>query len=226
MIELRTYDLPDSGLLAERENDRAMLTWVPEQPMVIVGSGSDPLAEVNLPEVESRGIPVVKRPTGGCSVLLTPKMLVVAFALYEEDQTKSSFYFRHFNEIVMNAMRSLGVTGLRHAGTSDIAIGDKKIAGSALYRNKNTVFYHVILNLAEDPSAIERVLTMPPRMPDYRQGRSHSEFVTSLEEAGWTIDPEHLTATIESEWEHSQISPHIERLMPTSTPIATSVTLF
>jgi lipoate-protein ligase A len=177
-----------------------MMTWIPPRLAVVLGSGSKPGLELNLREIEARGIPVFRRPTGGCSVVLTPNMIVVSFALYGRRQMRSGSYFRIFNGLVMRALNNLGVHNLRQEGTSDIVINDKKIAGSALYRNSETVFYHAVVNVAEEPSTIGRILAMPPRMPDYREGRLHTEFVTSLKESGWTITIGSLTGPIEEEW--------------------------
>ncbi|MCK7539718.1 MAG: hypothetical protein MZV63_56820 [Marinilabiliales bacterium] len=44
--------------------------------------------------------------------------------------------------------------------------------------------YHAVLNLGEGTDVFERYLRHPRREPDYRQGRLHSEFVTSLEGGG------------------------------------------
>ena len=41
---------------------------------------------------------------------------------------------------------------------SDIAIGDKKILGSSMYRKKNTIFYHAVLNVSESITEISKHL--------------------------------------------------------------------
>lgn len=43
------------------------------------------------------------------------------------------------------------------------------------------MLYHGTLLYAFDLSLIERLLRMPPRMPDYRGGREHGEFVRNLD---------------------------------------------
>ena len=79
------------------------------------------------------------------------------------------------------------MTDLSHQGISDIALRSRKVAGTAIYRNRELVFYHAIINLSGTTEAMERYLKLPPRTPDYRRGRSHAEFVTSLAEEGHSI---------------------------------------
>ena len=77
-------------------------------------------------------------------------------------------------------------------GISDITMAGKKILGSSIYRSKEALLYHAVLNLGEPASTFERYLKHPTKEPDYRQGRSHSEFVTSLKEIGYTKSYHHM----------------------------------
>ena len=200
MIRFENYNLPDSKLLNRNSKDSAIITWVPDRSMAVIGYGSKPEDELNLDVIEKKGVPVYKRPSGGCSVILTPKMLAVSFAVYSAKQLKSKRYLDYFNNILLKALQNLNIRDLHLAGISDIAIKNKKIIGSALYRNAQMVFYHAVLNISEKPTTIENYLAAPPRMPDYRQGRSHSEFVTSLADSGWDLEPEAIKRSIEDEW--------------------------
>ena len=61
-----------------------------------------------------------------------------------------------------------------------------------MYKRKDTLFYHAVLNFAVPASLIERYLRHPSKEPDYRAGRSHSEFVTSLQENGYAETIQYL----------------------------------
>ena len=63
--------------------------------------------------------------------------------------------------------------------------------GSAIYQNKEKVFYHAVLNIQETSSLISKYIKHPQREPEYRQQRSHEDFVTSLKEQNYQI-PGHL----------------------------------
>jgi lipoate-protein ligase A len=68
-----------------------------------------------------------------------------------------------------------------------VAIGDKKILGSSIYRRRKILFYHAVLNVSEPIETIERYIKHPTREPDYRNGRKHHEFVTSLHAEGYKL---------------------------------------
>jgi len=179
------YNLPDTELLTPDDSAGRFRLWVPQEPCVVIGNGSKSELELNAQEIDANNVPVYKRRTGGCAVVLSPEMWCLSCALYGRKQIQSKDYFVLFNKAVCDAFARAGVPGLAHRGISDIALGEKKIAGTALYRNRDMVFYHAVLNIAGDIDLISRYLLQPPREPDYRAGRSHREFVTSLAEAGF-----------------------------------------
>jgi lipoate-protein ligase A len=82
----------------------------------------------------------------------------------------------------------LGIENLNSKGISDLSIGDKKIMGSSMYLKGNDLFYHAVLNVSEEVSLISKYLKHPKKEPDYRKGRPHNEFVTSLHAEGYYID--------------------------------------
>ena len=62
----------------------------------------------------------------------------------------------------------------------DVAIDDLKVLGSSLYANREVALYQGSLLVDPDLDRIARYLPHPSREPDYRRGRSHAEFLTSL----------------------------------------------
>jgi lipoate---protein ligase len=174
------------------------MVWTPSELMVVIGKGSHADLELNLEAIDADAVPVVRRASGGCAVVLSPQMLVVSFAVYTAEQLKSGDYFGLFNRTIIRTFERLGIQGLTHQGISDIALNGRKVAGTAIYRNRELVFYHAILNLAGDSAMIEKYLRYPPRAPEYRQGRSHRDFVTSFHDQGHEIDkPDFERALIE-----------------------------
>jgi len=196
---LSPYNLPDADLIRAQEGSPRSLVWAPERVMVVIGNGSDPDAELHADLIVRDSIPVVRRDTGGCAVILTPDMFVASFSLYGGGLTDSIKYFRFFNTIIINALGNLGVDGVLHEGRSDIAIDGRKIAGTAIYRNRNVIFYHAIINAGGSTELMERYLRVPPRMPDYRIGRSHKDFVTSLAEQGYQLSIDDFRMAMDDE---------------------------
>jgi lipoate---protein ligase len=200
-ITIQPYDLPDAELLNPHPVRGRCITFIPLRVLVVIGKGSDPEKELKLEAIAQDDVPVLRRASGGCAVVLSPDMLAVSFALYGSDQPKSSTFFSDGNGFILRALAGLGVDDVVHAGTSDLARQGRKIAGTAIYRNRALVFYHAIINVAGAGDLISRYLKPPPRMPEYRSGRDHRDFVTSLAAEGFTIPLNVLTGAIRSEFE-------------------------
>ena len=61
-----------------------------------------------------------------------------------------------------------------------------------MYRGKGKLFYHAVLNFNEPSTTFQKYLRHPSNEPDYRKGRMHHEFVTSLKETGYPKSIHHL----------------------------------
>jgi len=85
----------------------------------------------------------------------------------------------------------LGVRNIYHKGISDLALNDQKILGCCLYitraRDRWIFFYQGSLLLGPDLSLMERYLKHPPWEPEYRRGRRHQEFLTTLWGQGYRL---------------------------------------
>ena len=202
-LKIESYHLPDAGLVQPSGEAARCAVFIPERTMVVIGKGSDPALELHEENIIADSVPVLRRGTGGCAVVLAPDMLAVSFAVEHSPQLKSSEYFQLFNHIIIRALEKQGVRDLRHAGTSDITLKDKKIAGTAIYRNRELVFYHAIINIADHTDLMERYLKHPPRSPDYRNGRRHGDFVTSLKTAGYAIPLDRIQREVRREFHAS-----------------------
>jgi lipoate-protein ligase A len=84
-----------------------------------------------------------------------------------------------------------------HRGISDLAIGEKKILGTSLYRRRLILFYQGSLLVSGDLSLFTRYLAMPTRVPDYRAGRGHEEFCTTLAKEGHALGARSVIAALE-----------------------------
>jgi lipoate-protein ligase A len=65
-------------------------------------------------------------------------------------------------------------------GHTDLAFGGVKFSGNAQRRKKEHLVFHGAILLSLDLSRIERLLPMPSLEPNYRQGRSHRDFLMNL----------------------------------------------
>jgi len=208
MIEVRSYDLEDFSIFhSDKESDFCI--WRPDKTHIILGR-SNRIAEdsVHVNKAIENGVEIYKRPSGGEAVILTRNTLVISVKLPIDNTIKTHHYFKLMNNSIIAALTELGTKQLSNKGISDISIGMKKILGSSIYRKQKTIFYHAVLNVSEPIETISMYLKHPKKEPDYRGGRDHHEFVTSLKQEGYEIPLKQLS---------NEISSSINKLITTIT---------
>lgn len=193
------YSLPDKALLEEisgheHQNLQGMvlsqqfMIFQPPFELVVLGQSNQVHSSVYTDLCFEDHVPIMKRPSGGEAVFLSPKMAVVSLSRRGENLPPSRQLFSYSLSKITAALQILGIPDVLHRGISDLAIGERKILGSAIYRRKNLALFHGVLNLAEEPSRISKYLKHPSREPDYRNQRAHEDFVTSIIMEGYAID--------------------------------------
>ena len=185
MIDVRSYDLEDYSIFhSDKESDFCI--WQPDKTYIILGRSNRIVEDsVHVGKALENGVEIYKRPSGGEAVILTPDTLVVSVKLPIDNSIKTHHYFKLINNSIIATLTDLGIKQLGNKGISDISIGIKKILGSSIYRKQKTIFYHAVLNVSEPIETISMYLKHPTREPDYRKGRDHHEFVTSLKQEGY-----------------------------------------
>jgi len=156
--------------------------------VVVLSRSRDPEREVFLDRCQEDGVAVVVRPSGGGAVLLGPG--VVAASLVAPADPRPRFpehYFRRYCGVVAEALARCGVVGLEIRGISDLALGERKVAGSSLRLWQGWVLFQVSVLVDADVGLLERYLRPPSREPPYRRGRRHREFVVTLRGAGLPV---------------------------------------
>ncbi len=182
----------DDQLLADCDKDLSVSVWVPKSPMVVLGRSNKATREVNTENCLKDGIPILKRLGGGGTVLLHKGCLVVSIGTWVKDYYQNDLYFRLLNQSLINTIqRIVPDLTLGQRGYSDIVLGEKKIAGTSLFRSRNYLLYQASILVDLQIESIERYLAHPSAEPDYRRGRSHRDFllglleVTSLQAEEW-----------------------------------------
>jgi lipoate-protein ligase A len=198
MVEIRKYDLPDFEIFYNASRYPEYVIWVPDDCFIVLGNSNKPRENLIIEHILDDGIAVYKRPSGGETVILTPNTLVISIKVILEKFSNPTAHFQYFNEKIIQALAQLGVRDLYYRGISDIAIGNKKILGSSIYRSRKVLFYHAVLNVSEDIHTIVRYIKHPGREPDYRNGRTHHDFVTSLYDEGYRLPMEKISDSLKN----------------------------
>ena len=193
-------DLPESGVLR---------MWESPLYAVVLGRASRIADEASLPWCESQRVPVIRRSSGGASILMGPGCLMYSLVLPESHHPPVAT-IPTAHEYVLGRMKEaicrLGVD-VSVAGTSDLAFRpeeapDKllKISGNSMRKSRDRVLYHGTLFYNFELDLVGSALLSPPRTPDYRAGRPHLEFVANL-----PVRRPKLFDAITSAWDASEL---------------------
>lgn len=177
-------ELAQEGAIATR----VVRTWMATEPVVVVGASSRVAEEVDRDACEALGVRIVRRPTGGLTVVLGPGCLMWSVV---ERQPAAAPAIAHLHEALLGPLRDTLASMLAPAGrivarrgASDLvlvdAAGDRKFSGNALRVRRHAVLYHGTLLDDFDLGLVSSVLRHPPREPEYRARRPHGAFLTNL----------------------------------------------
>ena len=180
-------ELENDDLLTAFEATRQpqFRVYEPRERVVVLGAAGDAAAAVHRDAAAAAGIAIRRRRGGGGTVLLGPGQVVVALVTEVDHPYRNREYACAINDWLIEALHGDGVRGIEQRGISDLAIGDRKIAGTSVFRRRHILFYQASLLVDNDPAEFECFLAFPRQAPDYRGGRSHAAFCTTLVAAGY-----------------------------------------
>ncbi len=161
--------------------DGILRLWEATHPFVVVGYANDIAREVHLEVCRRLGVPVLRRCTGGGTVLQAPGCLnyslVLPITSTLESITATNSWIMQRNADAVARLISAPVTVEGH---TDLAINQKKFSGNAQRRKRRFLLFHGSFLLVCDFALMEQVLASPSKQPAYRQNRRHSDFLMAL----------------------------------------------
>ncbi|MHC4945308.1 MAG: lipoyl protein ligase domain-containing protein, partial [Planctomycetota bacterium] len=104
--------------------------------------------------------------------------------------------FARISRWIIAGLEKAGVPGISRQGNSDLALGNRKIGGACIYRSRGILYYSTTLLVRPDLKMVDRYLKHPPREPDYREGRSHAEFMGRLSPDSWPGEADDLVRAL------------------------------
>lgn len=176
----------DEALLQEAESRdeplEVLRLWEFAGSVVVVGRGSRVENEVEVALCKDQGVQILRRSSGGAAIVAGPGCLMYSTVLsYERRPDLRSIEKTH--RFVLGQVLSAVQTHFPQAtqrGTSDLALDQYKFSGNSLRCRRTHLLYHGTLLYDLPASGIQQYLKMPPRQPDYREGREHERFVRNL----------------------------------------------
>lgn len=176
----------DEALLEHAEDAteprEVLRLWEPAEPLVVLGRSSRAHEEVHLATCRQLGVPVLRRTSGGLSIVTGPGCLMYAVVLSYELRPQLRLIDHAHREVLgtmVRALESLGL-GVTRRGTSDLVLGTQKVSGNSLRCRRRNLLYHGTLLYDFPLDLIGKCLADPPRAPEYRAGRPHGAFVANL----------------------------------------------
>jgi lipoate-protein ligase A len=169
-------------LAAEESGGEVLRIWEWPRPAVVLGSGCKLAEEVNSASCEADGVPILRRASGGGTVLLGPGCLLFSLVLDTQKVVELGDIRRSYKYILERVARAFlpEVPGAEVQGISDLAVGGRKFSGNAQQRKQRHILHHGSLLYAFDMTNVARYLPPPPRQPEYRAGRPHGEFLVNV----------------------------------------------
>ncbi len=171
--------------------------WESDRPFIVLGLAGNLADDVHATLCRQDGIPVLRRASGGGTVLQGPGCLSYALVIpltWHPDLLSIRSTNRYILERIARALHRWDPSVV-FRGISDLAIGECKISGNAQRRKRSALLFHGTLLYGLQAGLIARYLKQPKRQPDYRGDRDHHAFVTTLE-----ARPDDLKQAIAEAW--------------------------
>jgi lipoate-protein ligase A len=156
--------------------------WRPAARAVVLGISSKVGEEIRLDACRSMRAAVLRRMSGGATVLLAPGCVCFSFFLrlasVIEAKTISGSY-RYAIDIIKAAFDDLGIfTGFEPP--CDVTYAGRKLVGIAQARRRRSALVHGVIPVELSVTDVARCLSHPTEEPAYRARRSHEDFMTTV----------------------------------------------
>lgn len=176
----------DEALLLDAGSDQTLRFWEAPAPFVVLGRSSRYAEEVDVQTCRQAGVPILRRVSGGATIVTGPGCLMYAVTLNLQRRPELADLgaaHRFVLGRVVGALQAIEPTAAV-SGTSDLTAlrsgVPRKFSGNSLRLARGRLLYHGTLLEHYDLPLISRLLQTAPRQPDYRDRREHDDFVTNL----------------------------------------------
>ncbi len=183
------YDEALWRLAEKNEAGECLRFWESSKIFIVMGLTGRAEEDVNSINTQKDNIPVLRRSSGGGTVLQGPGCLNYTLVLSKQKHPELNDLHKSYAWIsakIIEALRRAGFEAY-FKPMSDLATSppsEKKFSGNAQRRGKHYILHHGTILYKFDLSLISRYLNMPKDIPEYRKHRHHTDFVTNI-----PIDP-------------------------------------
>ena len=158
--------------------------WESPVPFIVLGRTGKEEDDIYLQKAKEHHIPVLRRASGGGTVLQGKGCLNYSLVLPQNRHPGLHDIRRSYQYILGRLVTAFKSAGLEicFMPTSDLALvkENKKFSGNAQKRGKKFILHHGTMLYDFDLDMIEHFLKIPKDVPLYRQDRTHKDFVMNL----------------------------------------------
>ncbi len=183
--------------------DEVLRFWESNELFVVVGYANKVAAEVNVAACEARGIPILRRCSGGGTVVQGPGCLNYSLVLritregpFHNIALANQFIMRRNRAAIATLNSQPSTINVAVRGHTDLAIRDRKFSGNSQRRRKHFLLFHGTFLLNFDLALVTGLLPMPSKLPEYREHRPHNKFLMNL-----NVPAEKVKAAMQKAWQ-------------------------
>lgn len=193
-----SLDTPEANILLDEalylnaekyEGPEVLRFWESKRMFIVLGRIGKEYDDVVVSQVLKEKIPVLRRTSGGGTVVQGPGCLNYTLVINKNRDKQLAdlrLSYQWISQKIMDALKQQNISAVFRP-ISDIALSDsdKKFSGNAQRRGKNFILHHGTILYDFDLTAVFRLLQMPKDMPEYRRKRDHREFIGNI-----PVDPQ------------------------------------
>ena len=173
--------------------------WESPTYFVVLGYTGKREVEANVAACAFREIPILRRCSGGGTVLQGPNCLNYSL-VFPIASGEALTGIAATNQFVMGrnarALSRALSTPVEVLGQSDLTIAGRKFSGNAQRRKNRNFLFHGTFLLGFDLELLAEVLRQPEVQPEYRGQRRHEDFVVNLD-----ISAKQIKDSLAQEWD-------------------------
>jgi lipoate-protein ligase A len=155
-------------------------------PAIVMGISGQVHQLIQQEKLQQAPIPLIRRFSGGGTVVVDEDTLFVTL-ICQASALPIAPFPRPLMQWTAELYRPLFPSHPFHLQENDYVIGGKKWGGNAQSIIKGRWLHHSSLLWNYNPIYMDYLL-LPPKMPAYRQGRSHADFLCCLRDYWHNVD--------------------------------------
>lgn len=183
-VENILYDEVLLTLAEQGQMGEVLRFWESPETFIVLGKISKAEEDVFFSATRTDRIPVLRRFSGGGTVLQGKGCLNYTLILAKELHPTIHDLHGSYRFIFSKILQALQVLGIQaeYQLTSDLVLKDsrRKFSGNAQHRRKKFILHHGTILCDFDLPLMEKYLRMPKAIPVYRGDRSHKDFIVNL----------------------------------------------